>query len=81
MSHFYGTLKGSRGEATRCGTKKSGITTHTASWEGAVRVELYQKDGIDYAKVCLTKWRNGAGDYKLLYDGPVSGREQNGLQP
>ena len=28
MSHFYGVLGGSRGEATRCGTKKSGLVTY-----------------------------------------------------
>lgn len=41
MAHFYGTLQGNRGEASRLGTKDSGITTYAASWEGAVRVHIW----------------------------------------
>jgi hypothetical protein len=72
MAHFYGVLNGSRGEATRCGTKSSGMTATAASWQGAVSVSLYERDGIDYARVSLTLW-HGAGQDVLLYDGPVSG--------
>jgi hypothetical protein len=70
MSHFYGTLQGSRGEATRCGTKGSGVVTHAASYEGAVRVGLYHYEGKDYARVSLTTWCN-AGIEKEIYHGPV----------
>lgn len=38
MSHFYGTVQGNRGEATRGGSKNSGMDTATASWEGSVQV-------------------------------------------
>jgi hypothetical protein len=72
MSHCYGVLNGSRGEATRCGTKSSGMTATAASWQGAVSVSLYERDGIDYARVSLTPWQ-GAGTDRVLYDGPVSG--------
>ena len=41
MSHFYGTLQGNRGEATRCGTKNSGLVTYAASWSGAIRTHLW----------------------------------------
>jgi len=68
MSHFYGTLKGNRGEATRCGSEKSRMETYCASWDGAIRCEAYVKDGKDYVKVEKTKWQ-GKGEYKLLYDG------------
>lgn len=40
MAHFYGNLKGSRGEATRCGTKSSGIRVSARSWAGSVSVEM-----------------------------------------
>jgi hypothetical protein len=73
MSHFYGVLNGSRGEATRLGTKSSGMTATAASWQGAVRTQLYTgDDGIDRARVMLIEWR-GAGTYCVLYDGPISG--------
>jgi hypothetical protein len=74
MAHFYGTLKGSRGEATRCGTKSSGMDTVAASWQGAVKVYLYEKDGTDMARVELAPW-HGAGTRKVIYEGPVGGEE------
>lgn len=72
MAHFYGTIKGSRGEASRLGTKASGLRTTTASWQGAVTVNMVERNGVDYVEVWLTKW-HGAGTDKRLYFGPVSG--------
>ena len=40
MATFYGSLKGSRGETTRCGTHNSGIRSSVQSWEGSVVSEL-----------------------------------------
>ena len=66
MSHFYGTLKGSRGEASRCGTRNSGLETHAASWKGAIRVAVFtDDDGEDHFRVERVSWR-GAGPYQLL---------------
>jgi len=70
MSHYYGTIQGNRGEATRCGTKNSGMETYCASWKGAVRCMAYIKDGVDYVRVEKTMWQ-GCGECKLLYDGPI----------
>ena len=77
MSHFYGTLQGARGRATRCGTKNSGMTTETASWEGAVRVEVYHDElsDSDRARVSLIPWR-GAGVHADLFDGPIGGEHK-----
>lgn len=74
MSHFYGTLTGNRGTATRCGSLDSGITTHAASWEGAVRVTVWfnEAEDCDWATVALTPW-HGRGRDRVLYSGPVSG--------
>jgi hypothetical protein len=73
MAHFYGTLQGHRGQASRLGTAKSGIGTTTASWQGAVKVELYQNGDVDIARVVLIPW-NGAGITRVLYEGPVGGK-------
>jgi len=59
MSHFYGTLEGSRGKATRRGTKNSGITTHAAGWGGAIRVDVFERDGVDHYRVTLVPWQSG----------------------
>jgi hypothetical protein len=40
MSHFYGTLKGEAGPATRRGSKNSGLTTEAASWAGLCSCQL-----------------------------------------
>ena len=73
MSHFYGIVQGNRGEATRCGSKDSGVTTHAASWNGAVRVDVFvdQDTGQDVARVALVPWQ-GRGVSRVLYEGPVS---------
>ena len=71
MSHFYGTLQGSRGEATRCGTKSSGIVTYAASWQGAIRVCVTQdKFGHDVFTVEMMPWK-GAGDYRMIAHGEM----------
>lgn len=79
MAHFYGVLQGSRGQATRCGTKSSDLDVTAASWQGAVRVHLQHNavTGEDVATVYLTSW-HGAGVARdvTLYHGPVSGAPQ-----
>jgi len=72
MSHFYGTVQGNRGEASKCGSKASGIRTYAASWKGAITCWTYidKETGNDYVRVEMTTWQ-GAGNYALLYDGPI----------
>ena len=76
MAHFYADIKGCRGEASRLGSKASGIIAHVASWAGSVRVSIShdEKTGEDWACVSLEPWHNGAGVSRLLYSGPVSGK-------
>ena len=77
MSHFYGSLHGSRGKATRCGTKSSGYEAIAASWQGAVETRLWHDEdtGLDMARVSLIPW-HGAGVSKVLYEGPVRGESK-----
>jgi hypothetical protein len=74
VAHFYGTLQGCRGEASRCGNKDSGMQTYCASWGGAVRSQAYinPENGEDWVRVTLQPW-HGSGRYHLLYNGPISG--------
>ena len=72
MAHFYGSVEGSRGAATRLGTANSGMVTVAANWSGAVRVTLECRDGVDIALVELVPW-NGHGTTRQLYHGSVSG--------
>lgn len=76
MSHFYGTIQSQRGEATRCGSKNSGLTAVAASWEGAVSSYVWFNEELqeDWVTVELRTW-HGAGRMVPLYCGPVSGRD------
>lgn len=66
MSHFYGTLDGNRGEATRCGSKDSGLRTTAASWAGAIKVELSVDDeGRDCFEVRQIPWRGKGVSYVI----------------
>ena len=70
MSKFYGVLEGSRGKATRCGTRNSGLKTIAASFAGAIRVDIYEEEGSDIEKFCvtMTPWL-GRGDNASLITG------------
>jgi len=70
MAHFYGNLKGSRGEATRCGTANSGLSVSARSWAGSVTVTLEERDGRTFVHIFA---RDGSGTGgKLLHSGPLS---------
>lgn len=72
MAHFRGTLRGCRGQASRLGSKKSGLEARIASWEGAVSVSLAYNAELDRddVEVYLVP-HNGAGVTELLYRGHV----------
>ncbi len=74
MSHFYGTIEGSRGEATRCGTAGSGMRTNTAGWQGAIAVNIYHSDvtGCDRFNVSLVPWQSSGGESQLLASGVLN---------
>ena len=72
MSHFYGTIQGNRGEATRCGTKNSGINVYAAGWAGCIHTTLYLgSDGLDYFRVWLEPWSSSGGYTRLLAEGEL----------
>ena len=59
MAHFYASIEGSRGEATRAGTKQSGMTGHIRGWDIGARVELSHVDGRDIVRVYRTGGSHG----------------------
>ena len=71
MSKFYGTLQGSRGEATRCGSKRSGIETIAASWAGAIETRVFWNEDKQRNEYIVTKrpWQGSAGETKVLASG------------
>ncbi len=45
MAHFYGTIQGNRGQASRLGSKTSGLSLTAASYQGAVNTHLFEQAG------------------------------------
>lgn len=76
MAHFWGKLRGYRGEATRDGNEASGLVATLASWSGAVVVETYiGENGEDRVKVSLTP-SAGEGVEATVYDGPMAPKKE-----
>lgn len=46
MAHYYSRIKGHRGEATRCGSKSSGITARADSYSVGARIEINWSDQL-----------------------------------
>jgi hypothetical protein len=67
MSRFYANIKGSRGEATRQGTPKSGIYAHIRGWNAGVSVRGYVDEcGKDRFLVCATGGSNGGSRSQVI---------------
>lgn len=70
MAIFYGTIRGNRGQATKVGSKSSGVTASVQSYEGSIITEIYYKDDIKYCTIGTNK--NSSNHYNtVLYDGPL----------
>ena len=72
MSHFYSVIQGNRGQATRCGTKNSGVTATAASWTGAIRTDLWYspEDDVNRYTVVMIPW-HGVGCTRVMATGTV----------
>ena len=67
MAQFYASIQGNRGEATRMGTKASGIEGHIRGWDIGVDVRCYvDTQGRDVVSVRLTGGSNGYREGKCL---------------
>ena len=71
MSRFYGTVQGSRGQATRCGDTAHGLVTEAAGWGGCIEVMVYDRDeDEDGFVVSMTPW-HGKGDKVRIASGII----------
>lgn len=62
MSHFYASIQGNRGEATRQGTEKTGICGHVRGWDIGCYVRCYVDcKNEDVVSVSITGGSNGYG--------------------
>lgn len=67
MSRFYASIQGSKGQATRQGTKNSGIQGHIRGWNVGARVFCsVNDDGKDEVTLILTSGSNGRKSDKAI---------------
>jgi hypothetical protein len=68
MAHFIGKVVGSRGSATRLGTKRTGLMAEANGWELGARIEMQHDPdtGEDTATVYLTGGSHPAYGSKFL---------------
>ena len=78
MSHYYSRIKGHRGEATRCGTRSSGITANATGWDigGTVSVHYDPLLSTDVVSFTLTRGSNGRTTRKVASFAIVDGSLQ-----
>ena len=80
MSHFYATIQGHCGEATRMGTARSGMYSNTAGWKGCISVHLWESsraehdDCPDRYTVSLVPWHGSGGLSRVIAEGPLDAR-------
>lgn len=67
MARFYADIRGNRGEATRMGTKESGMSGHIRGWHigGSVYMDV-NEEGEDVVAIYLTSGSNGHKSSRLL---------------
>ncbi len=74
MAHYLGEVSGSRGSATRLGTKNSGMVTKAMSWSGMVRVDVVHDDATGEDRFTVEQRQhpgNGAGIREEIASGII----------
>lgn len=71
MAKYYGTVQGGRGEATKTGTKNSGILAAAQSYDGSVITEIREgSDGKDRIFIYINS--EGSATYgRMYFDGTL----------
>lgn len=74
MARFALTLKDdARANATEMARYPQNVGhVKAASWSGAVRVDVMNRNGVDWCTIAFTR-HHGKGRELVLYDGPMSG--------
>ena len=73
MAHFYGSMKGGRGEVTRTGTKSSGVHAHVCGWDVGVHTAmLHNSNEEDVVGIQITSGSNGSDKSRTLFLSPLN---------
>jgi len=67
MAQFMARIRGQRGEASRLGSKKSGLLAHINGWDLGIQVQAYVgDDGTDRFCVTLNGGSHGAAMPRII---------------
>lgn len=68
MAQYYANIQGNRGEATRMGTKSSGLSGHIRGWDIGAKVTMVwnKETGEDEVHIRLTSGSNNGKNGKCL---------------
>lgn len=77
MAHFYGTVRGQRGEASRLGSENSGLRVSACSWQGRIEVELMSTDKGDKYWVHMRQHGSSSGWEGCIAEGLLGTQPQN----
>lgn len=66
MAHFRAVIRGNRGDASRLGSKDSGMVAHVDGWHTGATVRIWHCDGRDLVSVYRNGGSNGNGTEKLV---------------
>lgn len=66
MAQFRATIQGQRGEASRLGTKNSGLRVTANGWDCGIAVQVSHEHGKDVFRVWRTSGSNGGHSPLLL---------------
>ena len=80
--HFYGTVKGKAGEASRLGSKESELRTRACSWDGAIEVVLFHHpSGRDKYQVRMQQHGSSRGWEGTIDEGYLGEQPTHTQQP
>jgi hypothetical protein len=66
VSHFFGTVVGGRGEATRCGHASTGLRVSAQSYTGSIQIHLTCRDGVDWYHITVCRGSSRQGERDVL---------------
>ena len=72
MAQFYGTLQGSRGPASRLGSKNSGLQVSAASWSGGIEIDLWYDSTAKVDRFEIRQaMHHGGGIHEVIAKGVI----------
>jgi hypothetical protein len=75
MSYFYGWLQGNRGETTRGGSEKSGISATLQSWQNRIRCSLSSGENNEDVLTISASHHDSSSNRKLKVIVEIDGKE------